>query len=980
MSFSLNDAHDLLLSGQYEQAEVVYRGIAEVAGVSPDVYFGLALSCYQQCRFDEAISWLERIPNWEDLSEVLSWRLECAYCLGEAQYIAEHALTGFERLGQVELAAIALRSLRLSGLWQEARDLVDRVMQQDVSSPFFSSEALLLQVDCPDGNQPFAIDMLQQLLQQLPDDEYLFYALIYALIRAGEHERAQGMLGERSAQGVQAGVHLAYQAWLAALEQDIHTAVETLAPVQMLMPNHPACLLATAYMAKAQGAYVRAAQSLARLVNGYEGLHRESREVIALLIHKLQNYPLAFKALAKLLFVVAGTADDVFELVWVEFQLEKYSSAMKYIEAIEHETGANADTRAAQAVIAASQGDFTLLLEVVQQKQEIGKTVFFHYQESLLRTYLGDLPAAAQALDAALQLYPDDLLLTKAQINILLRQEQYGEALAYCERVLTIYPRDFELRTQAVEAACCLHERKRIAQHTALLQCNNLRQYEAWLAEKLESEQSPEGLDDLAELYVRAAMHAKDEFSTFQFPEKAEEVCRARMSDGTDAVRFQRLLFSFLLTMERFDECFDLLVQPGFADASAWQIELANASLHLACDNLQQAEHHADRAYAMVDNETGFLQLSQLADIYAGLGTRHGKTIELYEKALRMQPDFIGSQYNLGHYYSFIGEARAADRYIDAGLAMGKRQPNRQFLASRWRGESLQGKTLLVWREQGIGDELYMSMYYRALIERAQREGGRVKIECEQRLLSLLRRSFPAAQIDPEALDNDMTRTDIDYHVPSFSLRSLLQGEYRYPAEHIASLQPRSDLLVRWRERLSALGPGLKIGICWRSSLQDYRRNKFYAGYDELEPLFRLPGVHWVNLNYVNAAADVDEIARRYGAVLHLWPDLDLKDDFEGVAALVHGLDLVISASSCPGVLARALGVATWAFMYGAEEPESMPSERNELNYPALTWRRHYTESYREVFARMAARITRHGNQSLLADWQGLTKNSVQET
>ncbi|MDN0075834.1 tetratricopeptide repeat protein [Crenobacter sp. SG2303] len=974
MSLLLNDANESLLSGNYEEAEALFRSLLDSVDVSVEASFGLALTCYQQCRFDEAIAYLEQIIKKDSSPVVLQWRLECAYCQGDAQYIADHALPWYRESGHIELAAIALRAMRLSGLWQDARQLVDEVLAQDVSDAFFLSEALLLQVDCPEGNLPFAIEALQNLFEQLPGNEPIGYALVYALIRSEDVSGAWRVLNSLAAQGVQAGIHLSFQAWLSVLEGDSKTAAECLFQVQMLMPHHPVCLLATGYLEQAQGAYVSAAQAFAKLLNSYEGLHRESREVIALLVHKLQNYSAAFKGIVKLFFVAPATYADLCQLIWVAFQLEKYEEALSYVDALEGQYGVSIDSCAARAVVSASRGDMQLLLSAFEQGVNQGETVFAYYQQSLFYVSVQDYAAALEALAGAQAMYPEDLLLSKARVNVLLRAGASVEALQYSEQVLERYPRDFELRTQAVEAACNLHDFTVLSRHATLLGLHNLRQYEVWLADKLENEQSEDGVDDLAELYIRAATTAKEEFSRFQFADKAEKVCRERLSKSGDMVRFQRLLFNLLRALERFDECFALLEDPDYAKASPWQFDMAKASLYLTRDQLAEAESHAERAAALIGNKPDFYQMSQLVNVYADLGNRHAETIGLYEKILHTYPDMVVAQYNLGHYYSFIGNARAADKYIDSGLILGKRQPNRQFMVPRWSGESLHGKTILVWREQGVGDEVYMSMYYSALIERARQEGGRVKIECDRRLVSLLQRSFPEAQIAAEGLDNDMTRTDIDCDVAAFSLRSLLQGDYVYPACRIQHLQPRADLQNLWLERLTALGPGLKIGLCWRSSLQNSQRNKFYANYDELAPLFALPNVHWVNLNYVCPEADVEEVERRYGAQLHIWPDLDLKDDFEGVAALVSGLDLVISASACPGALARALGVVTWLFMPGAETPQSVPSERNEVNYPALTWRRHYTENYRDVFARMAERLAACGVAPEESDWQVAAK------
>jgi hypothetical protein len=85
-----------------------------------------------------------------------------------------------------------------------------------------------------------------------------------------------------------------------------------------------------------------------------------------------------------------------------------------------------------------------------------------------------------------------------------------------------------------------------------------------------------------------------------------------------------------------------------------------------------------------------------------------------------------------------------------------------------------------------------------------------------------------------------------------------------------------------------------------------------YSRIDQWGPVFAVPGVAFASLQYDGHEAEREDALRRFGVVLHHWPDLDQRRDLEGVAALMSGLDLVISAPTAVGELAAALGVPVW--------------------------------------------------------------------
>lgn len=285
-----------------------------------------------------------------------------------------------------------------------------------------------------------------------------------------------------------------------------------------------------------------------------------------------------------------------------------------------------------------------------------------------------------------------------------------------------------------------------------------------------------------------------------------------------------------------------------------------------------------------------------------------------YDRALTLRPDL-----SLAHFNKGLLRLEAGD--LDQGwpgyawrFGSGQVGQGRQPRAQAWRGEDLTGRRLMIWGEQGVGDTILFSALCPELAGRAVS----TILEVDRRLVPLFARSFPALRVRPEALDAQgreaMAIPDYDRHVPIGSLPRVLR---RRPADfppRPSWLVPDAGLVERWRERLAALGPGLRIGIGWRSQMMTAERSVAYLPLDAWAPLFALPGIRWVVLQYGEVEAEVRQAEQRFGIKLHRWDDLDRKDDFDGVAALIAGLDLVISPAMSVGELAGALGTPVWRF------------------------------------------------------------------
>lgn len=334
----------------------------------------------------------------------------------------------------------------------------------------------------------------------------------------------------------------------------------------------------------------------------------------------------------------------------------------------------------------------------------------------------------------------------------------------------------------------------------------------------------------------------------------------------------------------------------------------------------------------------------------------------LYERALRLMPDLALAHFNRALLRLERGDLAEGWAGYGWRFASGQVRAGRQPRIPAWRGEDLAGRRLLVWGEQGVGDTILFSSLCPDAIARARS----VVIEADRRLVPLFARSFPAALVRPQRPDpegvHDCDLPDGDLHVPIGSLarafrRSLSDFAARGGGDGGGWLVPDPARVAVWRERVAALGPGLRVGIGWRSVLMTESRRAAYSRLDQWAPLFALPGVVFVNLQYGPCGVELAAAEERFGVTVHRWDDLDLTDDFDGTAALMTALDLVISPAMAVGELAAALGVPVWRFgrrdwtQLGTTVRPWFPAQR--LFQP------HHGEDIADVLERMAAQLVR---------------------
>lgn len=276
----------------------------------------------------------------------------------------------------------------------------------------------------------------------------------------------------------------------------------------------------------------------------------------------------------------------------------------------------------------------------------------------------------------------------------------------------------------------------------------------------------------------------------------------------------------------------------------------------------------------------------------------------------------------------------------------------RPFPQPEWKGQDLAGRTLLVWMEQGVGDEIE----YASLLGDAIAWASHVLIECEPRLVPLFARSFPEAEVFARQLcpDSRLLRRDIDYQINAGGLLAHFRARIEDFPRQRGFLRADPDAIAVWRERLAGLGAGLKVGFSWRSKFVNQARSFHYSALGEWALLFALPGITWVNLQYDQCGDELDAAEQEFGITLHRFAELDLMNDLDGAAALTAALDLVIAPANSVTMMAGALGVPTWMATYDAMNWHMLGTNGHAFLPSVRIFPRVLPDSWTDVFSAMA--------------------------
>lgn len=503
-----------------------------------------------------------------------------------------------------------------------------------------------------------------------------------------------------------------------------------------------------------------------------------------------------------------------------------------------------------------------------------------HYNQGIVLQEIGQFDSAAACYRRALEIKPDYV---EALSNLSLTLKDLGQlesAVACMRRALEIQP--------------------------------NL----AWLHSNLGSALKDLGrIDEAVTCYRRALELAPDYAEAHsnlgsalkelgQF-EPAVASLRRALELRPDLAEAHNNLGGALISLSRLDEAIAccrraLELRPNYAEAYS--------NLGVALKDLGQT----------IDAEACLRRALELkpdyAEAYSNLGVtlqalnQPDNAIESYQRALKLKPDYAEAHYNLGFTYLSQGQLKAGwDKYEYRWKVTRGKRP---FPQPWWDGSDLTGKTILVWGEQGVGDEILFA----SVVPDVVRAAGHCVVECDPRLVSLFSRSFPQAEVVARTNPPNprLLQADIQLQCPMGSLPRWFRSSLdRFPQQH-DYLKPDPERVALWKQRLGALGDGPKVGVAWRSRLRTASRDLHYTELSQWGPILELPGAVFVNLQYDDCRAELAAAQEKFGVAIHAWDDIDLMNDLDDAIALTSCLDFVVTAPTAVSAMAGGVGMNSW--------------------------------------------------------------------
>lgn len=537
-----------------------------------------------------------------------------------------------------------------------------------------------------------------------------------------------------------------------------------------------------------------------------------------------------------------------------------------------------------------------------------------------------DAPDLAQALarcDAAIARDPSDYGAWNDRGSALFTAGKLAEALACYERAIAIEPRVPEPHDNC---GLVLQRMGRFAEAIA--------SHEAAIA------RNPR----FAAAYLRRAM-ALREFGRFE--EALQDAERAVSLEPRSAMAHNARAI-VLNDLGQYDAAVAgyhkaLEFAPGFVEAMN---NLGNALHDLG--RFEDAIHRFGQALALrpgypeAHNNRG-LALQELG--------RFDDALADYDAAIARRPAFAEARKRRGALHLLRGDFAAGWDDYDANVqaAQARLHANRQAQGiPAWEGQSLQGKSVLLSEPNGLGDTL---QYWR-FVPNLVAMGARVAFHGPARMFRLLQGSPWQVPL----LAGAMPTEGFDYRCELWSVPRLLRTTLDTIPRGVPYLSAERARLARWRQLLS--GEAFNIGICWQGNPArkiDARRSIPLAAF---APLAQVPRVRLISLQTTHG---LDQLARLPDGMQVVVPDADFDagpDAFADTAALMQGLDLIVTSDTAIAHLAGALARPVWVGLQWMPEWRWMLGRSDSPWYPTMQlFRQRSPGEWTHVFDAMRAAL-----------------------
>ena len=398
------------------------------------------------------------------------------------------------------------------------------------------------------------------------------------------------------------------------------------------------------------------------------------------------------------------------------------------------------------------------------------------------------------------------------------------------------------------------------------------------------------------------------------------------------------------LQLQKYDEANKALLKAISFDKKNIVILNSLGRLNHQIRNSKEAKSYFHKAITLHPNN--FETLNNMAGFYLEEGD-YQKAISLYEKADKLSTNNSILINNLAKTFIFINDIEKAEKYCRKAISIDKNndefkktlsliQLKKYDFKNAWlsfdsrlnlsefrkknntlkliqkkipKNISNEKSNILVIREQGIGDEILYGTMYLDLLNKF----SNLIIECDERLIPLFKNSFQHHKnkfVKLGTYSSDVNKiNNFDHIVYAGSLGKYFRNDLNsfFQNPYLKSIENYKDLEL---DKILNNNQDLKIGISWKSFKNRYSSEKSLSLYDFVNVL-NIKNAIVFNLQYGDVKAELESFTKKQKHKIITLHNLDMFNNFSGLANLLKNLDIFVTVSNSTAHLAGAIGVRT---------------------------------------------------------------------
>lgn len=375
----------------------------------------------------------------------------------------------------------------------------------------------------------------------------------------------------------------------------------------------------------------------------------------------------------------------------------------------------------------------------------------------------------------------------------------------------------------------------------------------------------------------------------------------------------------------------------------------AGAYLNIA--NINYFNNNFDKSIELLEEAISILP--GYLDVYVNLGNCYNykneteKAIYYFKKALEVDNNDLDARYNLAFTQLSIGDFKNGFANYECRILSPQTAITTEYLTfekPRWKGENLEGKTIFVHHEQGLGDAIQFARFFYEL----KLQGAKVLYNAPVIFSELFKDS---ELICPELISPELHKTEkdfeshFDYYLPLMSLPFVLNTSPSTIPLSAPYISPNQQKIQKSQKLFQKDSNKIKIGICWKGNPNGDPKRII-----KLKEFYTLCDIPNVSLYSFQKGSGQEELAE-LPANIKIVDVGQFLDDFSDTAAALANMDLLISNDSSMVHLGGAMGIKTWVLLpYFPEWRWGLNSDCSPWYDSVRLFRQKTIDNWTEVF------------------------------